>query len=232
MSKHLTFLLLFLIGTTFLKASPLDSIRTTYRNGIFTTHCRVYVNASDSTSYSVLKDFEHQMRYDLDGLFGWALKGMNLRKEKNEIMVFYFKSTSYSSETSMLRGVGDVIVPGYITIPDITIDSRLTSRKYTNGKNSFMLDLVSSNGFIKDMQSTFSVIPAKSNGMWYTLDVRVKFGWFFDIFITQKRYKSIMEWRLKRFVHNIKEETERRQRPIVPLKGQKTVAIPDLIDKI
>lgn len=231
MSKHVFFLLLFLIGKSLLIASPLDSIRTTYQNGEFITHCRVYVNAADSTSYSVLKDFEYQMRYNLDGLFGWALKGLNLRKEKNELMIFHFKSTAYSPETRMLRGVGDVIVPGYITIPDITIDSRLTSKKYTNGKSSFSLDLISSNGFMKDMHNTFSVIPAKGHGMWYTLDARVKFGWFFDIFITKKRYKSIMEWRLRRFVHNIKEETERRQRPIVPVQGQKIVEIPDLTDK-
>jgi hypothetical protein len=41
--------------------------------------------------------------------------------------------------------------------------------------------------------------------------VKLKFGWFFNIFITKKRYKSIIEWRIKKFSENIKDECERKQ---------------------
>lgn len=76
----------------------------------------------------MIRDFDYQMRYNLDALFGWALAGINFRKEKREIMMFYFKSTSFYKETNIIRNVGDVIVPGIITIPNIVVDSRLTSK--------------------------------------------------------------------------------------------------------
>ena len=67
----------------FLKASPTDSISTFYKDGEFTTFSQVWVNASDTICNAVSRDYDFQMRYNLDGLFPWALKGMNLRKEKN-----------------------------------------------------------------------------------------------------------------------------------------------------
>lgn len=193
-------------------ANPNDSISTVYKNGEFYTVYRLYVNASDSVNNRVLSNFDQQMCYNLDGLFPWALKKMNLRKEKTEMMMFYFKTTSFNKQTNVLRAVGDVIIPGITTIDNIVVDSRLSSKKFKNGTSAVHLDLISANGFIKKMNSSFSTQPRKDNGCWYVLESRVKFGWFFDIFITQNRYKSIMEWRLKQFVRNLKEEAERREK--------------------
>jgi len=194
------------------KASSLDSISTVYKNGEFITYSQVWADASDSISNGVANDFVYQMHYNLDTLFGWALKGMNLRKEKNELMVFYFKSTAYNKETHVIRGIGDVIVPGVITFPNIIIDSKLTERKFSNGKTTVNIDLLYSDGFLKKMFGTFNVIPKRNNASLFTLETHIRFGWFFNIFITQNRFKKIMEWRLKKFVHNIRDEAERRQR--------------------
>ncbi|MDP4238518.1 MAG: hypothetical protein Q8904_03485 [Bacteroidota bacterium] len=217
MKKRYILFLWFLMIVSTLKASPSDSISTVYKNGEFVTYSQVRVNASDSISNTVTKDFVYQMHYNLDALFSWALKGLNLRKEKNELMVFYFKSTAYNKETHIIRGVGDVIVPGVITFPNIIVDSRLIEKKFTNGKNTVNINLLYSDGFLKKMLGTFTVIPQKNNATLFTLETHIRFGWFFNIFITQNRFKSIMEWRLKRLVHNLKDEAERRE------KNQKTV---------
>ena len=78
-----------------------------------------------------------------------------------------------------------------------------------NKKRTFIKSIVHNN-VMKSMNNAFTVNPTKNKGVWYTLDSRVRFGWFFDIFITQKKFKAIMEWRLKKFVHNLKDEAERR----------------------
>ena len=211
--KNSFFLLLFFLTLNIvLKASPLDSISTVYKDGEFITYCRVRVNASDSINYAVANDFDYQMHYNLDGLFGWALKGLNLRKEKNELMVFYFKSTSYNKDTRIIRGIGDVIVPGIITFPNIRVDSKITEKKFTNGKSTVSIDLLYSDGFLKKMFGTFTVIPKKNNTSFFTLETHLRFGWFFNIFITQNRFKTIMEWRLKKLVHNLRDEAERREK--------------------
>jgi len=195
-------------------ALPIDSISTVYRNGEFITYSQAWVAASDSVSNKVTDDFDYQMHYNLDALFSWALKGLNLRKEKNELMVFYFKSTAYDKETRIIRGIGDVIVPGVITFPNIKVDSKLTDKRFTNGKRSININLLYSDGFLKNMNGTFSVIPKKNKATLITLETHIRFGWFFNIFITQHRFRQIMEWRLKRFVHNIKIEAERREKAV------------------
>jgi len=139
---------------------------------------------------------------------------MNMRKEKNELMMFYFKSTSFNKKTNILLSVGDVIVPGVITVPNIRISTMLTTKKYTSGINMANMDLVSSNGLVKKMHTSFSMIPQKEKGVWFILETHTKFGWFFNIFITQSRYKSIMEWRLKQYVQNLKNEAERREKSL------------------
>jgi len=211
--KNRYFLFLIFIPFVFTtKASSIDSISTIYKNGEFITYSQVWVNASDSISNGVASDFVYQMHYNLDGLFGWALKGMNLRKEKNEMMVFYFKSTKYNKDTHTIRGIGDVIVPGIITFPNINIDSKITEIKYTTGKSTVNIDLLYSDGFLKKMFGAFNVIPKGDKATLYTLETHIRFGWFFNIFITQYRFKKIMEWRLKKFVFNIRDEAERRQK--------------------
>jgi len=212
MGKSTVLIIIFLTVLRALSASPVDSISTTYNDGEFTTYSQVWVNATDTICNAVSKDYDYQMRYNLDALLPWALKGMNLRKEKKELMMFYFKSTSFNKETSVLRGIGDVLVPGVITIPNIYVDCKLTGKQAATGRSTVYLNLLSSNGFIKNMNNSFSIIPSKSKGNWFILETHVKFGWFFNIFITQNRFKIIMEWRLKRFIHNLKDEAERREK--------------------
>jgi hypothetical protein len=120
-----------------LSASPNDSISTVYKNGEYSTYSQVWVNASDTVCCDVTKDFDHQMCYNVELLFGWALKGMNLRKEKKEIMMFYLKNTTFNKTKNELRCIGDVIVPGVITVPNVFVDAKLSSKPYSNGKSTF-----------------------------------------------------------------------------------------------
>jgi hypothetical protein len=40
------------------------------------------------------------------------------------------------------------------------------------------------------------------------MDVHVRFGWFFRIFISRKVYSETIDWRLVRFVNNLKLRSE------------------------
>ena len=40
------------------------------------------------------------------------------------------------------------------------------------------------------------------------MDVHLKFGWFFRMFITRKVYSDTIDWRLVRFVTNLKLRSE------------------------
>ena len=213
----LLFILSFLLQLSLI-ASPTDSIFTTYKDGEFTSYCKLSANVSDSISNEVTNKFVYQMCYDLDGLFKWGLKGMSLANGKDELLKFDFKSTKYDKKTSILRGTGDVIVPGIKTFPNMYIDSKVTQKKYVTGRRDVRLDLVTENPFIKKMIGVYTFIPkGKNKSAYYILESHIQFGWFFNIFITQVSYKKIMEWRLKQLVRNMKEESEKREKKTLNL---------------
>lgn len=210
--KSKIFLLIFWVsifcGIT--KASPRDSISTSYINGEFVSYCQVWVNASDSISDAVSMDFNSQMESDFKSLFGWALKGLHLQGERGGLILFKYKSSSFDKETRTIRGVADVIVPSIMTVPNVVVDCKVSKQKKSDGKEVVYINLMYSNTFLKTMTGKFQIRTAKNKGCWYILETRSSFGWFFDLFITQSKYKEIAEWRLRKFVINLKEEAERR----------------------
>ena len=104
-----------------------------------------------------------------------------------------------------------MVVPGVTTINDVSVDSKLTLRTYTSGKREVKLDLAKSNLFIKSMSGSFYFVPKGDNKTaYFQIRTSISFSWFFDVFITQKRYQSIMEWRLRQVLLNLREEAEKR----------------------
>lgn len=215
MIKKSALVLFILLVSTRLIASPTDSVSTVYKNSEYVTYCQMNVNASDSISNEVINKFVYQMCYDLDALFKWGLKGMSLANKEEEVLRFKFRTTKYDKKTTILRGIGDVIVPGVKTFPNMFIDSRITQKKYTNGRRDVRLDLATENPFIKKMVGVYTFVPrGKSKTATYVIETQIKFGWFFNIFITQYKYRMIMEWRLRQLVRNMKEEAERKEKMI------------------
>ncbi len=213
MKKFIVWFLFFLCTSVYGFSTPTDSISTDYKNGEFVSYSQVWVNAPKEVLSGVVKDFEIQLKYDLEALYKWALVGMNLRAEKSELIEFNLKSTKYNSKTGMIRATGDVIVPYLITFPNINIDSKLDYITLKDGRVKVTILVIYSDAFLKKTIGVFYLIP-KSNGCWITLETKVKFGWFFDIFISQNKFTSIMEWRFHRFMQNIKNEAERREKTV------------------
>ena len=207
----LTFFMFAIFAEIF--ANPNDSVSTIYKNGEFVSYSQVAVNASDSISNVVINRFVSQMCYDIDGLFEWGLKGLSLPKEKDELLVFHFKSTNYNKNTGILRAIGDVVVPNVTTLNNLYVDSKVIQKTYADGRRDVSLKLSSENTFLNDMHGVFRFYPKKNKkAAYYTIETHIKFGWFFDIFVTQKRYKQILEWRILKVMHNLKEESEKRQK--------------------
>lgn len=204
--KFSILIILFALNT---KVSAGDSVSTSYKDGDFVTYNRVWVNAPINISKKVVSDFVYQTRYDLDKLITWGLKDMNLRREKGGIIEFDFKSTSYDEKSGIVRGIGDVVVPYITTFNNICVDSRMDMTEMRDGRTRVKLEVMYSDAFFKKTIGVFYLIPDK-DGCWMTLETRVKFGWFFDFFITLRKYSEIMEWRFTKLVNNLKVEAELR----------------------
>lgn len=209
--KCLFLFCLLIFVTIKIEATPNDSISTRYTNGEFTTYCQLSVSGNDSITNEVVNLFVKQMCNDIKGLFKWGLKGMSLAKEKDEILIFDFKETRYNKQTGIIKGIGDVIIPGVTTFKDLSVDTKLTLRNFSGGRREVRLDLASPNLFIRSLRGSFYFLPKGNNKTAYLQIVtNVRFAWFFDVFVTQKTYKTILEWRIRQMLKNIKEESEKR----------------------
>ena len=105
--------------------SPEVSIHTYYEKGVFYTQCKVPINASEKVLTSVLDDFVNQYKNDLDKLFAWGLKGLKLQGEKDALISYNLKPGSYNEDTGIIIVKMDAIVPGVLTVRDITIEGKM-----------------------------------------------------------------------------------------------------------
>ena len=93
------------------------------------------------------------------------------------------------------------------------MNSRMTKKIFSNGAVGVDVNVLYSDAFLKSTTGVFRMLPNSIDGKCQiTLETRVKFGWFFDFFITKSTYRSIMEWRFRQLLHNLKNESEARTR--------------------
>lgn len=222
MNRTISLIILLLSIFSLAHSTPNDSVKTYYKNGYFVTYCKVWVNTNEAVMSNVVNDYVHQTKYDLDKLYGWALKGMKLRNEGDNLIIMNFKSTKYDSFNNIVRGIGDVEIPGIICFPDTHVDSRITKAKLANKSYNITIDVLKSDAFLRKTKGIFYAVPHQSGGYWITLETKVQFGWFFNVFITQPVFKGIMEWRFHKLLLNIKDEAERRTNETKPINSKVT----------
>lgn len=196
-------ILLFSFIRTF--AAPVDTIWTIYQDGEFTTQCVRSFNVpnqivSDISDYLV-SDFHDNP----ENLFNWALKDLGLQNKKNELIIAFVSSVN-DNKTGITHGVFDVIVPNFTTFKGIKVDAKVSKTSYKNGLIKVNADIAYSTLLLDRALGVFTFVPQKNNEQIFIANVKIKFGWFFNLFMTKKRYKNIVEWRVKKFADNMKKE--------------------------
>lgn len=194
------------------KAQKSDTLYSYRQDGAFHSFCRVEAKCSNAIANEVVDDFISQFRGDPELLFEWALKGVGKQndKERDEVLLV-LKRTTFDPETSIGVIVADIKVPGLRTFKDINIESRVTKNELPDGITEIVVDIFYSNALLKKAYGTYRIVPQSDGTQFFDLTINIKFGWFFDLFITKKRYCSIIEWRAKGFMENMRNEAERRQ---------------------
>jgi hypothetical protein len=189
-----------------------DVLKSYYSDRTFISFVQIDIDASDSILNSVVDDFIYEMKYDLESLMQWALKDMKLRSERDDFIIFNFKSMSYDEKRKLLKGVGDVEISGVIELSDLVAESKLS--KFTDDNDRVKVEFVMQNSddFIKKSTADFYVWSNKDGCCSMSIKTNIKFGWFFNLFITQPVYRYIMEWRIYKMMKNIQLEAERREK--------------------
>lgn len=198
-----------------------------YANKTYTTVCAVEVDAPAEVSDTIFEHFIHDFQTDPDALFNWALYGTGTQNDKDkDAYLLEYKETVYIPEENYGRITMDVIVPGLIRFRDIrlegiVLDERkpivytpyicadsLTMSKIPAWNRHFLIDAQYSGQLIEKGYGNIYILPVDSTHSVFLLDINVKYGWFFNIFINMRVYKNSVEWRVNQYMQNLKRVAE------------------------
>lgn len=189
--------------------------------------CGVEVDAPVEVSDSIFVRFIHDFQSSPDALFDWALYGVGTQEdqEKNAFLLEY-KETEYIPEDNYARILIDVIIPGLARFKNITLEGTVIDERDTltynphlcidslsiqnvpNWIRHYDIDVVYSGQLLEHGYGNLFIIPKDSTHSIFLMDINLKYGWFFNIFISMKVYKNSVEWRVNRYMQNLKKVAE------------------------
>lgn len=205
--KYICLGLFFLLGYNAFAAN--DSIQSVYKEGKFTTHYDDQSKGSEELALTLADYLVNDFHYAPGHLFQWALKDLGLQNKNNELIII-LKSSKHDTKTGITHGIFDIVVPGVTTFSNIKVDANVTRTKFSSGVVKVTANITYSSLLLKNALCTVLFIPQKNNTIHFVTNMELEFGWFFNLFITQKRYKNIVEWRIKKFSENMVKECQTR----------------------
>ena len=183
-------------------------ILTTLKDGMFHTEYETEVAASSQECNMVIDSMIYYLQTDPERLSENFFGGLGKQSDSNK-NAFYliWKQAEYKPEQKYGKLVLDVLVNGMPFLKDVVVESVVTD-SITDNQRDIRVDIHYAGTLLKEAYGTFHIVPTGENTTRIGMDVHVKFGWFFRIFISRKVYSDTIDWRLVRFVNNLKLTAE------------------------
>lgn len=181
---------------------------TTYSQSTFHTESPVEVNAPADSCNRVIDTLIHQLQTDPKLLSPWAFAGTGEQTDDNKNALFLvWKEAEYDPETHYSRLLFDILVNGKPQFRDAVIESVVTDTMAGN-RRDIRVDIYYSGAILKQAWGNFHILPTSDSTTNMSIDIHIKFGWFFRIFISRKVYSETIDWRVERFMQNLKMASE------------------------
>lgn len=202
-------------------------ITSIYSDKTYSTVCAVPVDAPVEVADSIFVRFIQDFQASPDALFDWALYGTGTQddEEKNAFLLEY-KETVYQPDKKYGRITTDIVIPGLTRFknivlegtvidekreinynPTLCVDS-LTMSNIPNWTRHFDIDVSYSGKLLERGWGNLYIIPIDTTHSIFLMDINIRYGWFFNIFITMKVYKNSVEWRVNKYMKNLKKVAE------------------------
>lgn len=186
----------------------LFSILTLFRDGMFHTTYETDVQASTEACNVVIDDMIHCLQTDPKQLSEKYFAGLGMQSDtKKNVFYLEWKESSYFPERQYSKLLLDVLVNEKPFLKDVVVEAQVTD-SMSDLRRDIRVDIDYAGTLLKEAYGTFHVMPTGENTAKIGVDVHVKFGWFFRIFISRKVYSDTIDWRLVRFVENLKLRSE------------------------
>ena len=181
---------------------------TTLKDGMFHTEYETEVAASSQECNMVIDSMIYYLQTDPEILSEKFFGGLGKQGDtKKNAFYLIWKDSEYVPEKQYSKLILDVLVNGKPFLKDVVIESIVTDTM-ADTQRDIRVDIHYGGSMLKEAYGTFHVIPTSDTTTKLGIDVHVKFGWFFRIFISRKVYSETIDWRLVRFVNNLKLTAE------------------------
>ena len=186
----------------------LFTVLTTLSDGMFHTSYEVEVVETAVIWNEVVDDMIHCLQTDPEQLSKHYFAGLGMQSDtKKNVFYLKWKESSYIPEQQYSKLLLDVLVNEKPFLRDVVIEA-LVADSMQGERRDIRVDIDYAGTLLKEAYGTFHVQPTGENTAKIGMDVHVKFGWFFRIFITRKIYRETIDWRVERFVTNLKMRAE------------------------
>ena len=186
----------------------LFSVLTTFSDGMFHTQYETEVSASAEACNVVIDSMIYYLQTDPAKLSEQFFAGLGKQEDaKKNAFYLIWKASEYLPEKQYSKLVLDVLVNERPFLSDVVIESQVTD-SMRGEQRDIRVDIHYAGTLIKEAYGTFHVLSMGEKSAKIGMDVHVKFGWFFRIFISRKVYSETIDWRLVRFVENLKLRSE------------------------
>ena len=186
----------------------LFSVLTTLSENMFHTQYETEVDTCAEACNVVIDSMIYYLQTDPEMLSEQFFAGLG-KQEDSKKNAFYlvWKESEYVPEKQYSKLVLDVLVDEKPFLKDMVVESQVTD-SMAGERRDIRVDIHYAGTLIKEAYGSFHVLPMGDKRAKIGMDVHVKFGWFFRIFISRKVYSDTIDWRLVRFVQNLKLRAE------------------------
>ena len=186
----------------------LFSVLTTLSDGMFHTRYETEVDTCAEACNVVIDSMIYYLQTDPAKLSEQFFAGLGKQEDaKKNAFYLIWKASEYLPEKQYSKLVLDVLVNERPFLSDVVIESQVTD-SMQGAQRDIRVDIHYAGTLIKEAYGAFHVLSMGEKSAKIGMDVHVKFGWFFRIFISRKVYSETIDWRLVRFVTNIKLRSE------------------------
>ena len=177
---------------------------------IYKSISHIHILAPIETTTRVADDLVRDFTTQPNNLFNWAFKGLGLQGDGKDLIELIVNSYTYNTGTGVYKGNFDIIAPGFRNFRNINIDAIITSKTNSDKSSEIELDIKNTNIILKKAYGKMIVNDKGEAGSEMNLEVQIKFSWIVDLFLTEKKYRKIVEWRIMGLLENLRNESLRR----------------------
>ena len=195
-----------------IKGTEYAEISTEYTGGrIYRSISRIHISAPVEVTTRVADDLVRDFTTQPNDLFNWAFKGLGLQGDGKDLIELIVNHYNYNTTTGVYKGNFDIIIPGFRNFRNVNIDAIITSKTGPDKSSEIELDIKNTNIILRKAYGKMIVNDKGENSSEMSLEVQIKFSWIVDLFVTEKKYREIAEWRIMGLLKNLREETIKKQ---------------------